>query len=246
MTDKQKLQSLFDAALKAPAEFSSSPQRAVPVPAIEAMPEPAAVISPVFAPPSSSPAAPAAPAAPVAVAIAPMPAAPTLDPAAAEELGKLLDEQLLRKKRRRRIEALVTACLFFGSTAGGTVWFVQDEARVQAFKEAMRDIRSVGDVKSLVAKYQDALDRIAARGQQIEQATAAMGIKPSASDEKDPFFEEEMKQMMGNEGGKTVGERNRLLKQNFAHMEKENGGPPKPNLSALKALKEEQSFDWGN
>lgn len=244
MTDKQKLQALFDAALKAPAESTSSPQRAVPTPSIEAMPEPAAVIAPVFAPPSANSPAPAAP---VAVAVAPMPAAaPALDPAAAEELGRLLDEQLRRKKRRRRIEALVTACLFFGSTAGGTIWFVQDESRVQAFKEAMRDIRSVGDVKSLVAKYQDALDRIGARGQQIDQATAAMGIKPSAGDEKDPFFEEEMKQMMGKDGGKTVGERNRLLKQNFAHMEKEHGGAPKPNLGALKALKEEQSFDWGN
>jgi hypothetical protein len=243
MTDKQKLQSLFDAALKAPAEFSGSPQRVFPTPAIEAMPEPAAVIAPVFAPPS---AAGPAPAAPVAVAVAPMPAAPSLDAAAAEELGKLLDEQQLRKKRRRRIEALVTACIFFGSTASGTIWFVQDGARVQAFKEAMRDIRSVGDVKSLVAKYQDALDRVAARGQQIDQATAAMGIKPSAGDEKDPFFEEEMKQMMGKDGGKTVGERNRLLKQNFAHMEKENGGPAKPNLGAIKTLKEEQSFDWSN
>jgi hypothetical protein len=243
MTDKQKLQALFDAALKAPTEPSNSPQRVFPTPSLDAMPEPAAVIAPVFAPPSAESSAPSAP---VAVAVAPMPMAPALDAAAAEELGKLLDEQLIRKKRRRKIEALVTACIFFGSTAGGTIWFVQDASRVQAFKEAMRDIRSVGDVKSLVAKYQDALDRVAARGQQIDQATAAMGIKPSAGDEKDPFFEEEMKQMMGNEGGKTVGERNRLLKQNFAHMEKENGGAPKPNLGALKALKEEQSFDWGN
>ena len=241
MTDKQKLQSLFDAALKAPTDFQSSPKRVFPKPAIDAMPEPAAVIAPVFAAvPAESP----APAAPVAVAVAPMPAVPALDAVAAAELGNLLDEQLLRKKRRRRIEALVTACVFFGSIAGGTIWFVQDGARVQAFKEAMRDIRSVGDVKSLVAKYQDALDRVAARGRQIDQATAAMGVKPSAGDDEDPYFEAETKAMMGAEGGKTVGERNRLLQQNFAHMEKENGGAPKPGPGAVKELTEQQSFGW--
>ncbi len=228
MTDKTKLQSLFDAALKAPSAPSGSLQRAFPVSAPVPVAQPAA------------PVVTAAAEAPAEAPVAPMPVAHSLDAAAAEELGRLLDGQLLRKKRRRRIQALVTACIFFGSAGTGAVWFVQDASRVQAFMEAMRDIRSAGDVKSLAAKYRDALDRAAARGQQIDRATAAMGIKPSAGNDEDPCLESEMKDMMGR-----AGQRNHLLKQNFAHMEKENGGAPKPDPGALRALKEERSFDWG-
>ena len=48
-----------------------------------------------------------------------------------------------------------------------------------------------------------------------------------------------MKKMMGGKG-KTIGERNRALVQNFGHMAKENGGLVNANAS----LKEGESFDW--
>lgn len=242
MTDKQKLQHLFDAALKAPTEPAGmQPHRAFPSPSFEAVPVPAApapqmVAAPVFATPPAS-------VMPMETAPAASTGAPTmaavLNDAASTELAALLDEQNKRKSRKRRMEALVAALVLLGLTGGGSAWFVQDPARVQAFKEAMRDIRSVGDVKSLVAKYQKALDRVAARGKQIDQASAAMGVKKSAADEKDPFMEEEMKKMMGGKG-KTIGERNRALAENFGHMAKENGGLVKANAT----LKEGESFDW--
>jgi hypothetical protein len=133
--------------------------------------------------------------------------------------------------------------VIFGSAAGGALWFVQDGTRVQAFTEAMRDIRSVGDVRSLVAKYQESLDRIAARGRQIDQATSAMGVKPADGTEEDPYLEAEMKQMMGSEGGKTVGQRNRALQQNFAHMAKETGGTLPPGSATPPAQATAPSFD---
>ena len=117
----------------------------------------------------------------------------------------------------------------------------QSPERMRALGEVMQDFRSVGDVKGLVAKYQDALDRISARSQQIDQATAAMGIKPSEGDEEDPYFEAEMKEMMGGEG-KTVGQRNKALQDNFSHMEKKDGKA----LAKAAPLKEEDSFDWTN
>lgn len=242
MTDKQKLQHLFDAALKAPAEpAGTQPQRAFPTPSFESIPVPAAPaqqapVQPVFVMPPAN-VMPVDTAAPVQTGAPTM--AAVLDDAASTELAALLDEQHKRKTRKRRMEALVTALILFGLTGGGSAWFVQDPGRVQAFKEAMRDIRSVGDVKSLVAKYQKALDRVAARGKQIDQASAAMGVKKSAADDKDPFMEEEMKKMMGGKG-KTVGARNRALVENFGHMAKENGGL----VEAKASLKEGESFDW--
>jgi hypothetical protein len=268
MTDKEKLQKLFDAALKDPTLPSPQiPKRAFPVSPLEqsaqilqpqAFPSPfpvqvvAAVGAPVHAPaaPAITPMQVTPPVAqvfdaitvPADAAAAEAPAMPAaLDDAASTELGALLDEQRLRLRRKRRMEALATAAVLMGSVCGGTIWFVQSPDRVAAFKEAMSDIRSLGDVKSLVAKYQDALDRIGARGKQIDQATAAMGVKKSAADDEDPFFEKEMEEMMGGPGnGKTVGQRNKLMKQNFSEMADKNGGALKSTI----ALTKEESFDW--
>lgn len=245
MTDKQKLQSLFEAALKdSSVPSAQSLQRAFPVPSLEAVPVPAAVAPalPLQAVAAFAPVAPAA----VLPAAAPAPAGPptmavVLDDVASTELAGLLDEQHRRLKRKRKVEALVTAAVLFGITGGGTIWFVQSPQRVQAFHEALRDIRSVGDVKSLVAKYQDALDRVAARSQQVDQATLAMGIQPTTADEEDPYMDAEMQQMMGGEGnGKTIGQRNSALKKSFGDMAEKNGGIPK----STAALKQDQSFEW--
>ena len=116
---------------------------------------------------------------------------------------------------------------------------MQSPERVQAFTSAMREIRSVGDVKSLVAKYQEALERISARGQQIDQASAAMGAVVTAEDEKDPYLDEEMKAMMGGEG-KTIGDRSKRMQEAFGHMENEHGQA----LKTAVALKKEDSFEW--
>lgn len=246
VTDKEKLQRLFDAALKDSSELKAAPpKRAVPVSPLEAVPVP--VVATPFQG-KLQPAAQAVEPAPVAVVQVPAPEetpAPqpamsgVLDDAASTELAALLDEQHKRKVRKRRIEALVTAAVMLGATGGSTIWFVQSPQRVQAFKEAMRDIRSVGDVKSLVAKYQKSLDKIAARGQQVEQATAAMGVKKSAKDDEDPYMEAEMKQMMGGEG-KTVGQRNRALQENFGHMAKKEG----VQIKTPAAISKDDSFEW--
>lgn len=131
MTDKQKLQQLFDAALKTPvANEGVAPKRAFPTPVFDSSSESGSGPMPAFQP------APATVIAqPVPVAAAPQPQAifdnveetpaasaeiPALDKEAAEELGKLLDERIVRKRRRRKLELVVTLILFFGSTLGGT------------------------------------------------------------------------------------------------------------------------------
>jgi hypothetical protein len=233
MTDKEKLQKLFDAALKDPSlPVGGVPKRAFPET------------------PSHQPRTPEAPPVQAASTPAPEASAPeqpvdatpktgVLDDAASTELGALLDEQIAKQRRKRKREALVTAIVLLGLTGGGFAWFVQSPERIEAVTSAIREIRSVGDVKSLVAKYQAALDRIAARSQQIDQASAAMGVKHSAEDDKDPNMDAEMKQMMGGEG-KTVGQRNAALQKTFGERAKANGGVPK----ATAALKEGESFEW--
>ncbi len=176
-----------------------------------------------------------------------------LSHAEAEELGNLLDGQRARLKRKRRRDALVALGVFFGFSGGAFGWFVQSPARVQAAREAFRDIRSVGDISGMVAQYKLALDKIAVRSKQIDQATMAMGVSADQSNSKDVYMDAEMKQFMGGEGkGKTIGERNRLLQQNFGDAQKskvmqksmEEVKKQAEDPKAADTPKEGQGFDW--
>jgi hypothetical protein len=137
-----------------------------------------------------------------------------LDDAASAELGALLDEQMARQKRRRKRELIGTFVVLFGLTGGGLGWFVQSPTRLQAFREAVADIRSVGDVAAMAAKYQVALDKIAARSKHVDQATEAMGGSANQDGMKDVNMDAEMQAMMGGEG-KTTGERGQILQNAF-------------------------------
>lgn len=246
MTDKEKLQKLFDAALRDPEPATgNTPHRAFPanqaqhaaVPVTPPLLKPAPVVAHESVLPDTALAARMQ----NPIAETSTPKAPVLDDAASDELGALLDEQITRQARKRRRDSLVAALVLFGLTGGGFGWFVQSPDRVEAFKSAMTEIRSVTDVKGMIAKYQAALDKISARSQQIDQATAAMGIDPTTVDDKDPNMEAEMKQMMGGEG-KTVGERNRALQQAFGNRAKAAGGTHK--IAAV--ISKDDSFDFTN
>lgn len=243
MTDKQKLQQLFDAALKTPvANEGLAPKRAFPTPVFDSVPEMTAVPAPAPVPavPTVAPApAPAIFDKVEATEEAP-PAIPELDREAAEELGALLDERIARKRRRRKLELVVTLVLFFGTTGGGTAWFVQSPVRMQALKEAIRDVRSYGDIKSMVAKYQEYINKIGVRNQQIDQASSVMGVDLAKVDRSDDTMDAEMKQMMGKEGGKTLGDRNKAMHAAFGDRVKDAGGTLKANV----ALKENENFNW--
>ena len=234
MTDKEKLQKLFDAALKAPEPSCGvSPQRAFPQSATPTAP--VAAVMPQSLPVPVDAVLPD-PETVNLVADAPS-GAPVLDDAASTELGILLDEQISRQRSKRKRDALVTALVLFGMAGGGFGWFVQSPDRVEAVRSAMREIRSVGDVKAIVAKYQAALDRIGARSQQIDQATAAMGVTAGPEDDLDPNMEAEMKEMMGGEG-KTTGQRNAAMQKAFGDRAKDAGGL----LTAKQGLAAEDSF----
>jgi hypothetical protein len=232
MPDHDKLQQLFNAALKSqPEDYATPPAklRAVPTPAACVQPTPVEL--------------------PRKVAVAEETPAPVLDvprglkAAESEQLGVLLDDQVRRRRRKHRMEALVTALVLFSLAGGGLGWFVQDKDRVQAFQEALRDVRSVGDIKALVASYKLSLDRIATRSNQIDGASMAMGIDPAKCQNEDPCMEAEMKQMMGGDGGPTVGSRNKRLMENFGHMAGKNGVDITPEVAASDEAGGE-SFGW--
>ncbi|MES2921516.1 MAG: hypothetical protein V4819_08220 [Verrucomicrobiota bacterium] len=229
MTHAEKLQQIFEAALKDSSDLNQPLKRAFPssigaakVGVSQAVPEPAATPAPVIE----------APAKPFVVPAAPTPAANAgLSHSASAELGRLLEKQHNRKNRKRRRGTLVTLAVVLALTGGGSGWFVQSPQRVQAMKEAIRDVRSVGDGNSTVAKYQAALDKVAARSGQIEQATEKMGVSSNQDGVKDPNMDAEMLAMMGGQG-KTSGQRNQMVEQAFDSKQNQDGAANEPEATA--------------
>ena len=215
------MQKLFAAALRAPAvPEATKPTRAVPGPATVASgghPTPAPLPVQIAIEPTVS-------------AAMPDPATPPvnagLDAATSAELAALLDAQNLRKQRKRRRDTMIAALVLLGFTGAGFGWFIHSPQRVKACREAINDIRSVGDIGAFVAKYNKALEKVKVRSTQIDDSTSTMGIDPSKDGSKDPYFEKEMREMAAGEG-KTLGERNRLLKERYGSKEK--NGPTNPS-----------------
>ncbi|HSP42140.1 MAG TPA: hypothetical protein VLO11_04665 [Luteolibacter sp.] len=201
MTDKEKLQALFDAAMRSPEEPGGKLKRAVPgAAAIKPSAEEPASVKTEEKPAANSP-------------------AEALDKEAAGALGLLLDERIRRDKRKRRVEVLVTTVVLLGSALCGTVWFVQDKERVSAMTQAVDEIRTTGDPEAMAANYNQALGKIAQRGNQLDDATAGMGVNSTQNHGGDVHMEAEMRQMMGGQGGATTGQRNKLLAQSFGGMD---------------------------
>ncbi len=221
MTDKEKLQKLFQAALLDVNEEKATLARAYPKSTLDTLAAQAATPSAPLVPAQPEPVAmvPAQVVAPEAAAmdfVKPMDNA-GLDAAAAEELRILLEEQHRRLKRKRVRETVGALVVFLALFGGGFGWFVHSPDRVEAVRAAIKEVRSVGDIASMVAQYQKALDKIGTRSQDIDAATESMGVSASQEGMKDVHMDAEMKQMMGGEG-KTAGERNRMLQEKFGSV----------------------------
>lgn len=144
----------------------------------------------------------------------------SLDTGISAELGAILDAKVAKAKRKRR-RGLVLMVLFFVTTIGGAAgWVVSNPERYDAMKNVVAEIKSVGDIKGMVAEYQKALDKVAVRSQHIDAATVSMGIDPTSADNmEDQGFDKEMREMMGEDAGPTTAARNEKLQKKFKHLQ---------------------------
>lgn len=153
------------------------------------------------------------------------------DTALSEELGAILDAKVAKEKSKKRRGRIMLVLFLFGLTGGSAAWVVANPERYEAMKQVVTDIKSAGDIQGMVAKYQKALDKIAVRGEQIDAATESMGVDPRSADHiEDQGFDKEMREMMGEDGGPTTAQRDKLLREKFKSVEE--GG------SLMEAVKE--------
>lgn len=246
MTNREDLEKLFEAALHekaAPSRFGTPEEQKKATP--KAFQNPVERPSPTPAPSSQeAPAlafqpAPEAPSSENAFQAAPQPSkasdlidiAETGDPFAEQaikskdtalsaELGAILDEKVAREKKKKTRGKLVLVGLLLATTGGASAWVVMNPERFEAMKQVVAEIKSAGDIKGMVAKYQAALDKVAVRGEQINAATESMGVDPaSMADAEDQGFDKEMREMMGEEGGPTTAARDKILREKFKSVE---------------------------
>ncbi len=225
MVEPTDLEKLFDAAIhqrKAPSRFGTPDEQLKAGPAVfQREEQPVADILETTAP---SPFTPVFQAAPPEEDTQPEVVlcehgAASLDQSLNAELAVILDAKIAKEKKSKKIYRIAVLSILLLSIGGGTGWVVLNPERYQAFKEVLSEIRSVADIGQMTEKYQKSLDKVAERGKQIDAASAAMGVDVSKVDENDPSLDKAMQNMMGEEGGKTTGERNKILKDKFKSVE---------------------------
>jgi len=162
----------------------------------------------------------------------------SLDSAVNAELAEIMDAKIARDKARRRRERLVAVLVLLGITGGATGWVLSNPERVGAMREAVASVKSLTDIKGMVAKYQVALDKVAVRGKQIDAASSAMGVDPTKVDEHaEGGFDKEMEALTGEASGKTTADRDKLLREKFGDVQ-ESGSLIKKKDDAAAETKE--------
>jgi|GEM_PF-2308187 len=182
--------------------------------------------------------APSATAQPRPTPLATAPAAATTIQAASEDIPAIYHEHAdgltkeqvdamlaeshdYRKKRKARQRVLVNmtiVVLFLGLIGGAYGWYAvspDNQAKVHGLWGNVTDFtsgRSKESLSDFIDSYDESLDKIATRGEQVRVATVALGADPDAVDpEGDAALAAAMKEMSGGET--TSLERNALLRE---------------------------------
>jgi hypothetical protein len=213
MTAQEKINQLATAALR-----SAPPEPSLPKPATYMAPfEKPKMVALVEVPVSAAPAA--------------APVAAFKDEPDPELRAQIEEREALLRKRHQHKSIAVTFGILALFTAGGIWCYTSPKARaeimalVPALSQSLEDVKLVG---SITKKYDEQLDQIAVRGDQIADATRAMGVDTdSVSAEGNAGLDAEMAQMMG-EDGSTTGQRDQALQERFGFVDKLAGDKAKP------------------
>lgn len=134
-----------------------------------------------------------------------------------DDISQLIDEQIARLAKKRRHANWVTLSFFGLMVGSASAWYSssKDNSRIVAdlitdIKASGKDFDLIRSVTCMASQYDKALEIISNRSKDINKATISLGIDPKSV--KEDGMESEMKDMMGGKG-KTIGERDRMLKQ---------------------------------
>ena len=209
-----KINRLAEQALSAPEPepTSAAPKPAAPPPAAGAQTAPTAM----------------QPAAATTVATAPEPAlgdhSKTVDTSSTEHqsdpklIAMMEERQQKLNKRWKRYRMAVGLIIFALFASGGASYSFVPKVRnavdgiVMDIKSSKDDVKSLG---SVMESFDEQLEQVAVRGEQIDNATELLGVDPNSVGEGDDLnMESEMRELMGDDAV-TVTDRSRTLQSTF-------------------------------
>jgi len=185
-----------------------------------------------------TPAGPLPAASPQAAAVTPQPAAAvaataaqpindqteTVDTSSGQhqsdpELMAMMEERQQKLNKRWKRYRMAVGLVIFAllGSAGATYSFVPQvrnkvDGLVMDFKASKDDVKNLG---SVMDSFDDQLEQVAVRGEQIDSATELLGVDPNSVGEGDDLnMEAEMRELMGDDAV-TVTDRSRALQNTF-------------------------------
>ncbi len=139
------------------------------------------------------------------------------------EFEQLTDKKIAKAKAKRSRDRLMLYVLLIGSVVGGGGWLMKNPDKMESIKNILVEIRSTIDPTAAAGKYDKSLEKIAGRGDQLGDASSALGGKETEGE--DQSLGNEMKQLSGEDStGLSTSEKQKkleALKDKLGKKEKE-------------------------
>jgi hypothetical protein len=145
------------------------------------------------------------------------------------DLQAELEAREKRLKKKRALQSRSVTLIGIAALAGVGAWYHFSPSFQAQVQELVRNVRQSGkDVKTIgtiTESYDKQLEKVAAHGNQLDQATRSLGGDPTRASTDDPNFDKQARELTGEDGSAT--DRTKQLKEKFGGVQK-LGGKAKP------------------
>jgi len=153
----------------------------------------------------------------------PAPALATSTPCGLDsDLQAELEAREKRLKKKRALQSRTVTLLGVAALAGIGAWYHFSPSFHAQVDELVRNLRQSGkDVKTMgtiTESYDKQLEKVAAHGNQLDQATRALGADPTQASADDPNFDKQARELTGEDPSAT--DRSKQLKEKFGGVRK--------------------------
>jgi hypothetical protein len=135
----------------------------------------------------------------------------SLDENVNAEFEQITNKKIANAKAKRSRDRLMLYVLLIGSVVGGGGWLMKNPDKMESIQNILVEIRTTIDPTEAAGKYDKSLEKVAERGNQLGDASSMLGGNQVEGD--DPGFDEEMKQISGEDSGLSPGEKQKKLKK---------------------------------